>query len=150
MQIDTPFGPMTLAEEGGNLTRLYLKAAQAPPLPTRPTPLLQRAAQELQEYFAGQRCQFDLPLAPPGTPFQQKVWRALRQIPYGQTASYKQIAQAVGCPAACRAVGGANHKNPLPVFIPCHRVIGAGGRLVGYGGGLFLKQALLNLENQYK
>ncbi len=149
MQIDTPFGPMVLAEEGEQLTHLYLKTAWAPQQPQRPTPLLLRAARELQEYFAGQRRQFDLPLAPQGTPFQQKVWRALRQIPYGQTASYKQIAQAIGRPTACRAVGGANNKNPLPIFIPCHRVIGAGGALIGYAGGLGLKQGLLTLETQH-
>lgn len=104
---------------------------------------------ELQEYFARQRRQFDLPLAPQGTPFQQRVWQALRQIPYGQTASYKQIAQTIGHPTACRAVGGANNKNPLPIFIPCHRVIGAGGSLTGYAGGLDLKQGLLALEAKY-
>ncbi len=149
MQIDTPFGPMVLAEEGEQLTHLYLKAAWAAQQPQRPTPLLRRAERELQEYFARQRRQFDLPLAPQGTPFQQSVWQALRQIPYGQTASYKQIAQTLGHPTACRAVGGANNKNPLPIFIPCHRVIGAGGSLTGYAGGLDLKQGLLALEAKY-
>ena len=140
---------MVLAEEGEQLTHLYLKAAWAAQQPQQPTPLLRRAERELQEYFAGQRRQFDLPLAPQGTPFQQSVWQALRQIPYGQTASYKQIAQAIGHPTACRAVGGANNKNPLPIFIPCHRVIGAGGSLTGYAGGLDLKQGLLALEAKY-
>lgn len=138
-----------MAEEGEQLTHLYLKAAWAAQQTQRPTPLLRRAERELQEYFAGQRRQFDLPLAPQGTPFQQSVWQALRQIPYGQTASYKQIAQAIGHPTACRAVGGANNKNPLPIFIPCHRVIGAGGSLTGYAGGLDLKQGLLALEAKY-
>ena len=108
--------------------------------------LLRRAARELEEYFAGERRDFTLPLAPAGTPFQQRVWRALEAIPYGETRTYAQIAAAVGNPRAVRAVGGANHRNPLPVVIPCHRVIGADGSLTGYAGGLERKTLLLGLE----
>jgi methylated-DNA-[protein]-cysteine S-methyltransferase len=101
---------------------------------------------ELEEYFAGARREFDVELAPSGTPFQLEVWRALRAIPYGETASYGEIAAAVGQPGAARAVGGANNRNPIAIVIPCHRVIGASGSLTGYGGGLPRKQRLLALE----
>jgi methylated-DNA-[protein]-cysteine S-methyltransferase len=101
---------------------------------------------QLQEYFAGERREFELELAPSGSPFQLHVWRALRAIPYGQTASYGEIAAAVGQPGAARAVGGANNRNPIAIVVPCHRVIGAGGTLVGYGGGLDRKRRLLALE----
>lgn len=110
------------------------------------TPLLQRAKQQLIEYMEGERNSFDLPLDPKGTEFQKKVWQALRKIPYGETRSYKEVAVSLGNPGACRAVGMANNKNPIPIFIPCHRVIGADGSLVGYGGGLDIKVHLLNLE----
>lgn len=105
-----------------------------------------RAVAQLTEYFAGRRREFDLPLSPAGTAFQQKVWQALQQIPYGETRSYGQVAEAVGNPKASRAVGMANHQNPIPILIPCHRVIGADGKLVGYGGGLNIKETLLCLE----
>lgn len=104
------------------------------------------AGQQLAAYFAGQRMDFDLPLDPRGTAFQRQVWQALRQIPYGATASYGQVAERVGRPGAARAVGSANHRNPLPIVVPCHRVIGADGALVGYGGGLRFKRFLLDLE----
>lgn len=109
-------------------------------------PLLQQAVQQLDEYFAGSRTSFSLPLCTKGTPFQLSVWQALQKIPYGTTCSYGEIAAAIGNPKASRAVGMANNKNPLPIFIPCHRVIGANGKLVGYGGGLDIKKALLSLE----
>jgi methylated-DNA-[protein]-cysteine S-methyltransferase len=99
-----------------------------------------------REYFDGRRRQFDLPLAPEGTPFQQRVWRALLDIPYGQTTSYGEIAIRLGQRSASRAVGLANGSNPLPIVIPCHRVIGASGKLTGYGGGLAIKEHLLALE----
>ena len=111
-----------------------------------PSPLLRQALEELQEYFAGTRRAFTLPLEPAGTAFEQTVWSALRTIPYGETRSYRQIAQQIGRPAACRAVGRANGRNPISLFIPCHRVIGADGRLTGYAGGLDAKQRLLELE----
>jgi O-6-methylguanine DNA methyltransferase len=101
---------------------------------------------QLEEYFAGERREFELELAPSGSPFQLSVWRALCAIPYGETASYGEIAAAVGQPGAARAVGGANNRNPIAIVIPCHRVIGANGTLTGYGGGLPRKQRLLALE----
>jgi methylated-DNA-[protein]-cysteine S-methyltransferase len=101
---------------------------------------------ELREYFAGERREFDVELAPAGSPFQLSVWRALRAIPYGETASYGEVAAAVGQPGAARAVGGANNRNPIAIVVPCHRVIGASGSLTGYGGGLDRKQRLLALE----
>lgn len=109
-------------------------------------PLLAAACRQLHEYFAGQRQQFTLPLAPQGTKFQQTVWQALRTIPYGQTWSYGQLARQIGKPGASRAVGAANGRNPIPIIIPCHRVIGADGSLTGFGGGLPTKIALLQLE----
>lgn len=143
---DTPLGPMALAAEGGVITRLYLPNAPRPCLPARETPLLARGRAELLEYLAGMRRSFDLPLAPQGTPFQKKVWAALADIPWGQTRSYRDIALAAGCPRGFRAVGMANRRNPIPILLPCHRVIGAGGSLTGYAGGLALKRALLELE----
>ena len=112
--------------------------------------LLDEAQAQLLSYFAGERTQFTLPLAPVGTPFRQKVWAALMQIPYGQTITYGELAQAIGNPKACRAVGGANHHNPISIFIPCHRVIGQNGSLTGYGGGLHWKEYLLALEAAHR
>jgi methylated-DNA-[protein]-cysteine S-methyltransferase len=113
----------------------------------RENPVLREAAEQLSAYFAGDLKEFDLPLAPRGTDFQQIVWSALRTIPYGQTRSYLQIATAIGSPKAVRAVGAANGRNPIPIVIPCHRVIGASGKLVGFGGGLPMKRKLLDLES---
>jgi methylated-DNA-[protein]-cysteine S-methyltransferase len=113
---------------------------------TSPNALLAEAVRQLCAYFAGDLRQFDLPLDPRGTEFQQRVWRQVAMIPYGETRSYGQIAVAIGSPAAVRAVGAANGANPLPIVIPCHRVIGAGGKLTGYGGGLELKRRLLEME----
>jgi methylated-DNA-[protein]-cysteine S-methyltransferase len=110
-------------------------------------PLLSETERQLRAYFAGDLRDFDLPLDMVGTPFQQRVWRALLQIPYGRTRSYSEIARGIGAPSAVRAVGAANGANPIPIVVPCHRVIGAGGNLVGYGGGLPLKQRLLALES---
>lgn len=110
------------------------------------SPVLAQAAAQLAEYFAGQRQNFTIPLAPRGTPFQQEVWRALCAIPYGQTRSYGQLAAALGRPSAARAVGGACRRNPIWLMIPCHRVVGASGSLTGYAGGLERKKALLALE----
>ena len=143
---ETPLGPMALGAEEGAITRLYLPNAPTPRLMSRPTPLLEEGRKQLLEYLSGTRREFDLPLFLHGTPFQQKVWSALQDIPYGQTRSYRDIALAVDCPRGFRAVGMANHNNPIPIFIPCHRVVGANGSLTGYAGGLELKRALLALE----
>ncbi|MEF3695400.1 MAG: methylated-DNA--[protein]-cysteine S-methyltransferase [Candidatus Cloacimonadota bacterium] len=112
------------------------------------TSLEKQIKQQLDEYFAGNRERFELPLCPQGTEFQKAVWQALSSIPYGQTRTYAQIAALIGKPKACRAVGMANHNNPLPILIPCHRVIGADGKLTGYAGGLTIKQLLLDLERR--
>jgi methylated-DNA-[protein]-cysteine S-methyltransferase len=109
---------------------------------------LKPVVEQLNAYFAGRLREFDFTLAPAGTPFQQSVWDALLGIPYGEVASYKQIAETIGNPKAVRAVGAANGKNPLPIVIPCHRVIGANGKLVGYAGGLDIKERLLTLEKE--
>ncbi|XCP86408.1 methylated-DNA--[protein]-cysteine S-methyltransferase [Roseburia hominis] len=109
-------------------------------------PLVTRAISQITEYLEGKRQEFTLPLAPQGTPFQQAVWRALRTIPYGETRCYSEIAQMVGNPKACRAVGMANNRNPIIILIPCHRVVGKNGSLVGYAGGLDIKEKLLELE----
>jgi methylated-DNA-[protein]-cysteine S-methyltransferase len=103
---------------------------------------------QLREYFAGQRTRFDLPLHPAGTAFQRDVWSELQRIPYGETISYGELARRVGHPAAARAVGAANGANPIPIVIPCHRVIGANGKLTGFGGGIPVKQKLLALESR--
>lgn len=111
-------------------------------------PLLIETARQLGEYFAGTRQQFELPLQPEGTPFQRQVWQALSTIPYGETRSYAQIAQQIGRPNAVRAVGAANGRNPLSIIVPCHRVIGANGKLTGFAGGLTVKAQLLTLEDR--
>lgn len=144
--IPTPLGDITLAEEEAQLVQLCLPGLPLPPGQYEGTPLLQRAAAQLKEYLAGARRTFDLPLQPRGTPFQQKVWQALQQIPYGHTMSYGQLAARIGRPKASRAVGMACHCNPLPILIPCHRVLGASGSLTGYAGGLGQKRFLLALE----
>jgi methylated-DNA-[protein]-cysteine S-methyltransferase len=109
-------------------------------------PILLRAERQLAEYFSGERTEFDLPLDPTGSEFQKKVWQALRDIPFGQTKSYSDLAKAIGSSTSARAVGAANGKNPLSIVVPCHRVIGADGSLTGYAGGLEVKAALLALE----
>lgn len=115
----------------------------------RDTELTRKTVQELDEYFMGKRKNFTLPMTMEGTPFQKNVWNALSHIPYGETRSYQEIADAAGSPKACRAVGMANHNNPLAILIPCHRVVGKDGSLTGYGGGLEMKQFLLDLEKKY-
>ncbi len=111
------------------------------------TPLLKEAARQLEEYLDGKLKSFDLPLAPEGTDFQQTVWAALQDIPYGETRTYKQVAEVIGKPEASRAVGTANGKNPILIITPCHRVIGTDGKLVGYAAGLAVKEKLLEMEN---
>ena len=114
------------------------------------TPLLKEVIQQLADYFSGKRKEFTLPLDPQGTHFQLRTWNALRDIPYGETRTYKQIAETVGCPKGFRAVGLANNRNPIPVIIPCHRVIGSNGNLTGYAAGLDIKERLLAIEKNGK
>ena len=146
---ETPIGTIGIAEKDGKITRLYFQTDYRPSETTiRETPLLQEAAHQLQDYLTGKLADFSLPLQPEGTAFMQQVWSRLCEIPYGETASYKSLAESIGKPNAARAVGMANHRNPIPIFIPCHRVIGASGSLVGYRGGLDLKSRLLKLEKE--
>jgi len=147
-QFSTPIGYLALAadEEKQAITRLYLPNSPTPRLMSRQTPLLARGRTQLLEYLSGARRDFDLPLAPEGTDFQQRVWEVLRRIPWGETCSYRELAAAVGCPGGFRAVGLANSRNPIPILIPCHRVIGADASLAGYSGGPELKRILLRLE----
>lgn len=147
--LDSPIGPLTLAEGDGCITHLLFGPDVPPGYAEGQSELLSRCALELDEYFAGKRREFDLPLAPAGTPFQQRVWAALRDIPYGETRTYKDIAIAAGCPRGFRAVGMANHNNPISIIVPCHRVVGADGKLTGYGGGLETKAYLLELERKF-
>lgn len=143
--LDSPVGRMALECEGEALTALYLPHRSVEPAGAE-TPLLTRGRAELEEYFQGKRRVFDLPLAPKGTPFQQRVWSELAKVPWGTVVTYGDLAVRIGSPKACRAVGQANHNNPLPIFLPCHRVVGANGSLTGYAGGLEMKQWLLRLE----
>ena len=144
----TPLGTMTLVETDGKLSELRFSERAQDGERLQSTPLLRKADRELTEYFSGARKAFSVPLAPRGTPFQRAVWDALITIPYGATASYGDIARQIGNPKAARAVGMANNRNPLPIFIPCHRVIGADGSMVGYGSGLDKKEFLLALESK--
>jgi methylated-DNA-[protein]-cysteine S-methyltransferase len=141
--IETPAGPLLLAEQDGAITRVGFRGAGSPP-PSGG--LLAEAAAQLHAYFAGELTEFDLPLAPHGTVFQLAVWHELAAIPYGTTTSYGAIARAIGRPDRARAVGAANGANPIAIVLPCHRVIGSDGSLTGYGGGLPLKRMLLDLE----
>lgn len=146
----TDIGRIRVEENGEAIIRVNFSGGTFPQeVAVKETDLLKEAGKQLQEYFAGKRKSFDLPLAPDGTRFQQSVWESLIQIPYGETRSYGQIAQSIGREKASRAVGMANNKNPIPIIIPCHRVIGANGKLVGYAGGLEVKEHLLKLEKQY-
>jgi len=145
--IASPVGPLALAADGDALIEITFHAVEPAVDPNLPlTPVLAEARRQLRAYFSGDLTTFSLPLAPHGTPFQLTVWSALRQIPYGETRSYRELAASIGQPAAVRAVGAANGRNPIPIVIPCHRVIGSDGRLVGFGGGLDVKRRLLDLE----
>ena len=162
LHLSTPLGPMTLTASDAAIVSLHfgeavpagsvlagseLAGSELAPDGEVP-PLLRHAARELAEYFAGRRHRFTLPLAPQGTPFQQRVWEALRSIPCGETRTYGQIARQIGRPGASRAVGMANNRNPIAILIPCHRVIGADGRLTGYAAGIEVKARLLELERR--
>jgi methylated-DNA-[protein]-cysteine S-methyltransferase len=148
--LDSPVGDLLAsADAEGRITGLHFPGDRTPKRDSswvRSDRALAPLRGQLTEYFAGERREFDLDLAPAGTPFQLEVWSALREIPYGETASYGEIAAAVGQPLAARAVGGANNRNPVAIVVPCHRVIGADGSLTGYGGGLPRKRRLLALE----
>lgn len=146
LKFQTPLGPMAVVADGEAVTRLYLPNDPSVPADSRQTPLLCLARDQLLEYLDGSRRRFAFPMAPKGTSFQIQVWQSLARIPWGETRTYAQIAQEVGNPKGARAVGMANHRNPLPIFFPCHRVVGKNGALTGYGGGLDLKRALLRLE----
>ena len=144
LTVSTPIGLLTLVEEDGALTEV--RFGGCPEAEQGSSPLLQEAAKQLSEYFEGSRKNFTVLISSRGTPFQRRCWDALVQIPYGQTRTYAQQAAMIGQPKACRAVGMANHRNPLPILIPCHRVVGASGALTGYAGGLNVKEYLLNTE----
>ena len=141
---ETELGSVTFLEEDGAL--LAISTHHVYDGICQETTLIKEAHQQLSEYLKGERKSFDLPLRMKGTDFQQRVWNALLKIPYGETRSYKQIAEAIGNPKAVRAVGMANNRNPLLIVVPCHRVIGADGKLVGYGAGIEKKEFLLRLE----
>ena len=150
-RIETPYGNIGLAEDGKGISDLYFeKNGPLQNAEEKETPLLKKAKQQLQEYFAGARKMFDLPLSLQGTDFQIRDWNALCTIPYGETRTYGEIAKQIGNPKASRAVGMANHNNPISIIIPCHRVIGVNGALVGYGGGLDMKVFLLELEAKHR
>lgn len=136
---------MTLCQNGAGLCALRFDGTGG----MAETPLLLQAERELEEYFAGRRRVFSVPLSMGGTPFQMRVWQTLQEIPYGETASYGEIARRIGNAKAARAVGMANHVNPLPIFVPCHRVLGSNGKLTGYAGGLEIKRFLLRLEKEH-
>ena len=140
--VETPIGPMTLVADAGALVEARFGGFPI----SHESPVLDWAERELREYFARQRREFDVPLAPRGTPFQLRAWEEVRRIPYGETRAYIDVARALGNEKACRAVGRANNRNPLPVFVPCHPVLGREGSLVGYAGGLAAKKWLLRLE----
>lgn len=147
---ESPFGTVGIAEDGKGICALFFLRGEKPEgYMEAETPLLRRAARELAEYFSGERRAFDLPLSLEGTAFQRADWAALCEIPYGETRSYGQIAARLGNPKACRAVGMANHRNPVAVLVPCHRVVGKNGSLTGYAGGLDVKEGLLALEKRY-
>ncbi|OQB24132.1 MAG: Methylated-DNA--protein-cysteine methyltransferase, constitutive [Firmicutes bacterium ADurb.Bin182] len=143
----TAIGDVVIVEEDGAITELFWETEKQPDgCVYRETELLREAGRQLALYCEGRLLKFDLPLSPKGTEFQKAVWQKLCEIPRGETRSYKQIAEAVGNPGACRAVGLANRNNPIPVIIPCHRVIGSDGKLVGFALGLENKRRLLELE----
>lgn len=151
----TLIAELGIIEEGGNITNIIFNPPKIETLNIKSsiveeeTPVLNNAIAQINEYFSKKRKYFDLPIKLNGTQFQLSIWQKLNSIPYGNTKAYKQIASEIGNPKASRAVGNANNKNPIPILIPCHRVIGANGTLTGYRGGINVKKALLNLENSY-
>lgn len=148
---DTKIGRLAIEENGIAITKIHFinKDEKEEIRQTNETILLKEAIKQINEYLDGKRSSFDLPLELKGTEFQNKVWNALKEIPSGETKSYGEIARRIGNEKASRAVGMANNKNPIPIIIPCHRVIGSNGKLVGYAGGLDIKEKLLDLEKNY-
>jgi methylated-DNA-[protein]-cysteine S-methyltransferase len=147
--MDSPVGTLTLVKTEGVLSALYMSNYEEDTVGAfgaRADSSFEDVVQQLQEYFRRERTTFTIPIAPKGTPFQLRVWKALTTIPYGETRSYRQLADAIGSRSAMRAVGAANGRNPISIIVPCHRVIGSDGTLVGYGGGLERKRFLLELE----
>ena len=146
---DSPLGKLGFAEQSGAIVQIAPEQCfSLSNLHQKETPLIQSAFQQITEYFNGNRKSFSFPISPQGTDFQKAVWKALQKIPYGETRSYSEIAKTIGNPKACRAVGMANHRNPILIVIPCHRVIGADQSLTGYAAGLHNKQFLLELEQK--
>jgi methylated-DNA-[protein]-cysteine S-methyltransferase len=143
--VDTPIGTLWLGRDERGLSSV---AFDGPAGADSGDPLLADAAAQLDAYFAGELEGFDLPLSPGGTEFQRRVWSAVAAIPYGTTTTYSALAASLGQPSACRAVGAANGRNPLPIVVPCHRVVGSAGALTGYGGGLARKRRVLDLERR--
>lgn len=142
----SPVGWLELVASDGALTRVRFLETEPDSYPQPDNPVIRQAEKELSEYFSGERTTFTMPLNPEGTDFQQSVWRGLQEIPHGQTTTYGELAQKLGDPNKMRAVGGANGQNPIPIVIPCHRVIGTDGKLIGYGGGIARKRWLLQHE----
>lgn len=142
---NTKIGPITIVEQNGKI--IEIRFGKEYREIQKETIVIQQASKQLEEYFVGRRKKFTVEIEAKGTAFQQQVWEALRQIPYGETRTYGQIAQKIGNVNASRAVGMANNKNPIPIIIPCHRVIGSNGKLIGYAGGLDIKEKLLEIEN---
>ena len=154
LTVESPVGPLHICSTTSDIRFLSFfpmsrgeLISGSTPLPARK--LLERAADQLEQYFGGTRTEFELPLLAEGTEFRERVWQALREIPYGEVESYGQLAQRIGKPKAARAVGQANHHNPISIVIPCHRVIGADGSLTGFGGGLTCKSTLLQHEQNF-
>ena len=148
---NSPICAIRIIENGNAITAInfIINYPNAPSeAKEKETPLIKEAFKQLTEYYAGKRTDFDLPIEAQGTDFQKSVWRALCTIPYGETRSYQQIAALVNCPKGARAVGLANNRNPIPIIVPCHRVIGANGNLTGYAAGLEIKEKLLNIEQK--
>ena len=154
-RMGSPVGPLTIVVSEGSLRMIDFGELALPPRDARHTDLVESAERtapyvsQLEEYFSGRRREFDFVVELHGTDFQKKCWQALMAIPYGETRSYRQMAKAVGCANGFRAVGQANHRNPIPIVVPCHRVIASDGKLAGYGGGLPVKRALLDLEHAF-
>lgn len=147
---ETIIGTLGIKDNGKCIIEIFFsKDEVSRDIELNETPLIKTAMTQLQEYFNGRKKNFDIPMEPKGTEFQQLVWNELLKIPYGETCSYGEIAKRIGNPKASRAIGMANNRNPISIIIPCHRVIGASGKLVGYGGGLEIKEKLLKLENKY-